>query len=191
MWLQTEYTGCQMHIVIAGVHFNHHAITFSKFANWCPAYFQPLGLINSNTRIFDRASKFRTIAYLVVEPLVEHLNGRDHDNSAWFTMQSGSMGCPPPRRQTIFEMWSQRSEHSHRIFSFCHNRFRAILTLAWRNYIGMYSGHAIELTLEGWPLTMAFMAPFPPSGPVQPSLCGGSCRSPICQSGSWILVFCP
>jgi hypothetical protein len=119
-----------MHIVIAGVHFNQRAISLPKLADWGPARSPPVALIQDNPMKYARAPKFQTVGFLMVEPLVESLNGRDHDYSPWFTMKSGSMGCPPPGRSPVMEMWSELSELSHRSFPFCHHRFRAISTLA-------------------------------------------------------------
>jgi hypothetical protein len=95
-----------MHSVIAGVHFNQRAISLPKLADWGPAHFQPVALIQDNMTKNSRASKFETVGFLMFALLVESLNGRDHDYSPRFTMKSGSMGCPPPGRSTVMEMWS-------------------------------------------------------------------------------------
>jgi hypothetical protein len=115
-----------MHIAIAGVHFNQHAISLPKLANWSPPGSQPVGLMHDNPMRYARAPKFRTVGFLMIEPLVESLNGQNHKYSPWFTMKSGFMGCPPPGSSTVMEMWSQLSQLSHRSFAFCHCRFRAI-----------------------------------------------------------------
>jgi len=62
-----------MHIVIAGVHFNQHAISLPKLADWGPARSQPVALIQDNPMKYARAPKFRTIGFLMVELLVESL----------------------------------------------------------------------------------------------------------------------
>jgi hypothetical protein len=55
---------------------------------------------------YARAPKFRTIGFLMVEALVESLNGGDHDYSPRFTVKRGLMGFPPSGRSTVMEMWS-------------------------------------------------------------------------------------
>jgi len=95
-----------MDIVITGVHLKQHAISLPKLADWGPTRSQPVALIKDNPMKYARAPESRTVGFLMVEPLVESLNGRDHDYSPWFTIKSGSMGCPPPGRSTVIEMWS-------------------------------------------------------------------------------------
>lgn len=95
-----------MHIIIMGVHFNHHhAICLSKLADWGPARCQPVGLIQDTPKKYASTPKFQTIGFLLVDLLVESLNSRDHDFSPWFTILSASMRCPPPGRSTVVEMW--------------------------------------------------------------------------------------
>jgi hypothetical protein len=55
---------------------------------------------------YDRAPKFRTVGFIMVEQLIKSLNPLEHDYAPWFTVKSGSMGYPPPGRSTIIEMWS-------------------------------------------------------------------------------------
>jgi len=95
-----------MHIVIAGVHFNQSAISLPKLADWGHTGLQPVNLIQDNPMKYAKAAKFQPVGLLMVEPLVESLNGQDHNDSPCFTMQSGWMGCPPPRRSSVMEMWS-------------------------------------------------------------------------------------
>jgi hypothetical protein len=63
-------------------------------------------LIEDNPMKYARAPTFRTVGFLMVEQLVESLNGPDHDYSPWFTIKSGSMGCPALGRSTVMEMWN-------------------------------------------------------------------------------------
>jgi hypothetical protein len=95
-----------MHIVIVGVHFNQHSISLCKLADWGPGRSQPVGLIQDNPMQYSRAPKFQTFGFVIVELLVESLNVLDHDYSPCVTIKSGSMGCPPPGKRTIMEMWS-------------------------------------------------------------------------------------
>jgi len=128
---QTEYIWCHMQFLIAGVHFNHCAISLPKRADWGPADSQPVGLFQDDPIRHALAPTFWTVGFLFVAPLVESLNGQDHKYCPWFAMKSGAMGCPPPGRSTIMEMWSWLTELSRRSFPFCHHQFRVISTLAW------------------------------------------------------------
>ena len=180
LWLQTEYIGQHMHIVIAGVHGNYCVISLAKVANWGPTYVQPVGLIQVNPVIYARAPKFQTIDFLCVDPVSESLNGRDHDYFPSFAMQNSSTGCPSQGRSTVREMWSWLTELTHNSVPFCHHWFRAISTIAWSRYSGVHTGYIIEVMLGGVPPTMGFMTPCHASHPVQPSGCGRLCWSPIC-----------
>jgi len=82
------------------------AISLRKLADWGLTSSQPVCLIQDNPMKYTRAPKFQTVGSLMVEPLVDSLNGQDHDYSPWFTMKSGSMGCPPSGRSTVMEMRS-------------------------------------------------------------------------------------
>jgi hypothetical protein len=54
---------------------------------------------------YARAPIFRTVSFVVVEPLVACLNGRDHDYSPGFAVKRGLIRCPPPGRSTVMEIY--------------------------------------------------------------------------------------
>jgi hypothetical protein len=64
-----------MHILIAGVRFHQCAISLPKLADWGPPRSQPVALIQDNLMKYARAPKFQIVGLLMVEPLVESLNG--------------------------------------------------------------------------------------------------------------------
>jgi len=180
-----------MQSLIAGVHFNLPAINHSNPPNRGPTRSQPVSLIHTNQLKYTRAPKLRTVSFLMVELLVGSLNGGDHEHSPWYPLRNGSMGCPAQARSTIMEMWRNLWEHILRSLPFCHHQLRAISTVPWSHYSGMYSSHTIELMLGGGSLTTDFVPPFRPSGPVWPSLWSHSCRSPIWwnqEEDSWCFV---
>jgi hypothetical protein len=127
-----------MHIILAGVHFNQCAISLPELAHQGPAHSQPVGLIQDNPMKYAKATKSCTVGFLIVELQIASLNGPDYNCSTCFTIISGSMGCPPPGRCSIMEMWSLLREPSHHSLPFFHHQFRAISTLASSHYSGMY-----------------------------------------------------
>jgi hypothetical protein len=93
-------------MVIAVDNFDHLAICLSKLGDWGHAHSEPVRLIHDNPKKYATTETLLTVGFLLVEPLVESTNGQDYDYSPWFAMKTSSMGCPPPGRCTVMEMWS-------------------------------------------------------------------------------------